>query len=308
MLRASFSNGFRAPAIQQRYFSATNYTGGRNFIGISYIIAFRNDSKEASAFGIPSLGAEKSLNASLGSTLRISRHINLTIDAYWIQVANRIIFTGNISRNAAVPRVGQILDSLNRPEVMGVRFYTNSISTHTKGFDIVLTGRWPVRKSMLEISLAANYNKTNIYKITDPAKNLPDDPAYMFTLINPEDRGRIEQSNPLAKIIIAAKYKTGKWEFSTSSIYNGKAAHIFFGPNRSRDQFFTPKTISYAQISFSPKTWVNISAGANNVFNIYPDKINHRDNTQGGLLIYDANFTQIGYNGGYYYMNMSFNF
>jgi len=116
---------------------------------------------------------------------------------------------------------------------MGVRFYTNSISTHTKGLDIVLTGRWPIRKSMLEISLAGNYNKTNIYKITDPAKNLPDDSVYIFTLINPEERGRIEQSNPLAKVIVAAKYKTGKWELGTRSIYNGKVVHIFFGDNRS---------------------------------------------------------------------------
>lgn len=308
MLRGSFSNGFRAPAIQQRYFSATNYTGGRNFDGITYVSTFRNDSKEANAFGISSLGSEKSLNASMGSTLKISRHINLTIDAYWIQVANRIILTGTIQRNAAVPRVGQILDSLNRREVLGVRFYTNSISTHTKGLDIVLTARWPIRKSVLEISLAGNYNKTNIYKITDPAKNLPDDPVYMFTLINPEERGRIEQSYPIAKAIAAAKYKTGKWEFNIRSIYNGKVAHIFFGANRSRDQFFTPKMISYFQISFSPKTWVNISAGANNVFDVYPDKLNHRDNTQGGLLIYDANSTQIGYNGGYYFLNMSFNF
>jgi iron complex outermembrane recepter protein len=308
LLRGSFSNGFRAPAIQQRYFSATNYSGGRNFIGISYIVTFRNDSKEARAFGVSSLGAEKSLNASLGSTIKISRYINLTFDAYWIQVANRIILTGNITKRQTVPRVGQILDSLGRPEVMGVRFYTNSISTRTNGFDIVLTGRWPVRKSMLEISLAGNYNKTNIYKITDPAKNLPDDPVYTFTLINPEERGRIEQSNPLAKIIGAAKYKTGKWEFIARSIYNGKMAHIFSGALRSRDQFFTPKTISYVQINFSPIKWINISAGANNVFNVYPDKLNHRENTQGGLLIYDANSTQIGYNGGYYFLNMSFNF
>jgi iron complex outermembrane receptor protein len=308
MLRSSFSNGFRAPAIQQRYFSATNYSGGRNFSGITYVGTFRNDSKEARAFGISSLGAEKSLNAGMGSTFKISRHINLTIDAYWIQVSNRVILTGTILRNAAVPRVGQILDSLNRQEVIGVRFYTNSISTHTKGLDIVLTGKWPIRKSILEISLAGNYNKTKIYKITDPAKNLPDDSVYMFTLINPEDRGRIEQSNPIAKVIAAVKYKTGKWEFIARSIYHGKVAHIYFGANRSRDQFFTPKMISYVQISFSPKTWVNISAGANNIFNVYPDKLNHPDNTQNGLLIYDASSTQIGYNGGYYFMNMSFNF
>lgn len=190
---------------------------------------------------------------------------------------------------------------------MGVRFFTNAISTRTKGLDLIVTGKWPIMKSFIEISLAANYNKTNIYKINNPAKNLPDDSVYIFTLINPEDRGRLEQSNPLSKVLVTAKYKTGKWEWGVQSIYNGKVAHIFSGPDRSRDQFFTPKIISFFHVGFSPKTYIHITAGANNVFNIYPDKINHRANSQGGLLIYIGNSTQIGFNGGYYFLNMSLN-
>lgn len=304
--RGSFSNGFRAPALQQRYFSATNYSGGRNVFGISVTGTYRNDSDVAEAFGISSLQAEKSFNAGTGITLKISERINLTLDAYWIQLSNQIFLTGSIQRNAAVPRVGAILDSLNRREVMAVRFYTNAISTRTKGIDLVLTGKWPIRKSMLEITVAGNYNKTTIYQVGHPAKNLPNDSVYLYTLVNPEDRGRIEQSNPREKLILAVNYKTGKWQFGVRSIYNGSVAHIFFGSNRSRDQFFSPRTISFFNVNYSPKKWVNIGLGANNVFNVYPDKINHRQNSQGGLLIYDGNYTQIGFNGGYYFLNMVF--
>ncbi|HET9433571.1 MAG TPA: hypothetical protein VFO37_07425, partial [Chitinophagaceae bacterium] len=92
------------------------------------------------------------------------------------------------------------------------------------------------------------------------------------------------------------------------SVYFGKAVHIFSGADRSRDEVFTPKTLASFNIGYSPKAWLTIKAGARNIFNTYPDKIKNRNNMQGGLVVYDFNGTQIGYNGGYYFLNMSFNF
>ena len=311
LLRGSLSNGFRAPAIQQRYFSAINQIGGRNNVGISVIGNYRNDSKEAAGFGISPLQAERSVNVSGGITSKILRHVNLTLDAYWIQISNRIILTGQIQRSVATPRVGKILDSLNHKDIDGVRFFTNAVSTRTKGVDLVVTGSWPIRKSIFEISLSANYNKTNIYHVIQPAKNLPDDSVYQFTIINPEERGRLEQAQPLDKIILIVNYKTGKWEFGVRSIHYGKATHIYMGNaviDRNRDEFFLPKILAGFIISYSPKTWITIKAGAVNIFNTYPNKVKNRANTQAGLAIYDFNSTQIGYNGGYYFVNMAFNF
>lgn len=305
LLRCSFSNGFRAPAIQQRYFNTTGQVTKNNQLFITG--TFRNDGEVAAAFGISPLQAEKSLNASWGITSRISRHINLTLDAYWIQISNRVIFTGLIQRNIATPRVGQILDSLNRNDITAVRFFTNAVSTNTKGIDLVLTGNWSIGKAVLETSLSANYNKTKIYGAVQSAKNLPDDSLYQYILINPEERGRIEQGQPFDKIILAVNYKTGKWEFAARSVHFGKAAHLFLGSDRGRDEFFSPKMLAGCNISYSPKTWMTIRIGARNMFNTYPDKVKNRANTQAGLVIYDFNGTQIGYNGGYYFLNMEFN-
>ena len=306
LLRGSFSTGFRAPAIQQRYYSALNQIGGRNNIGIPLIETYRNDSKEAAGFGIAPLQAEKSVNLSGGITSKLSSHINLTLDAYWIQISDRVILTGQIQRSAATPRVGQILDSLDHKDINGARFFTNAVSTHTKGIDLVVTGSWAIRKSMLEISLAGNYNQTNIYRAIQPAKNLPDDSVYQYTIINPEERGRLEVAQPKDKIILLVNYKTGKWEFATRAVHFGKAAHIYLGSIRTRDEFFLPKILFGFGIGYSPKTWMTIKAGARNVFNTYPDRIKHSANTQAGLANYDFNSTQIGYNGGYYFVNMSF--
>jgi iron complex outermembrane receptor protein len=100
-------------------------------------------------------------------------------------------------------------------------------------------------------------------------------------------------------------YKTGRWEFDVRSIYFGKAAHIFSGADRSRDEFFNPKFLTGFSIGYSVKPQLTVKAGARNIFDVYPDKVKNRLNTQAGLVVYDFNGTPIGYNGGYYFVNMN---
>lgn len=267
LLRGSTGNGFRAPAIQQRYFSSTTPAAGRTATGgpaITITETFRNDSWIAAAFGVMPLEAERSLNVSGGITSKISRRIHLTLDAYWVQISDRITLTGSISRNAS-PFVKNILDGLNKKDIGSVRFFSNAVSTRTKGMDLVVTGIWPIRKSVFELSFSGNYNETSIYKVSQPAKNLPGDSLHQFTLINPEERGRLEQAQPLYKIILAANYKTGKWELGYRSIYFGKAAHLFSGADRSRDEFFSPKVLASITIGYSLQSWFTIKAGARNI-------------------------------------------
>ena len=305
LLRSSISNGFRAPAIAQHYYNNISPSASRGVVSLSWL--FSNDSRAARIFGLSPLRAEKSLSISGGTTSSLSKHINITLDAYWIQISNRITLTGNISKESSLA-VKNILISLGKSDINNIRFFSNAISTRTKGIDLVVTGNWLIRKDVLEISLSGNYNKTTIYRVDRPAKNLPDDSLHQYTIINPEERGRLEQGQPLSKIVLVVSYKKGKWEFVGRSVYFGKVAHLFAGADRNRDEFFSPKTLAGCTIGYSPKSWLTIRAGARNIFNKYPDKIKNSANTQGGLVIYDFNGTQIGYNGGYYFVNLSFNF
>ena len=304
-IRGSASNGFRAPSLVQRYFS--NISPSANKGTITMTETFSNTSNTAEAFGISSLSAEKSISFSAGITSVISKHINITLDAYWIQIRDKVVLTGSVHRDSSFA-VKNILRKIGKTDIVAVRFFSNAVSIRTKGIDLVATGTWFIRKSVLEISLSGNYNKTTIYRINNPAKTLPGDSLHQYTLINPEERGRLELAQPSSKIVLVASYKTGKWEFAGRSVYFGKAVHIFSGADRSRDEVFTPKTLASFNIGYSPKAWLTIKAGARNIFNTYPDKIKNRNNMQGGLVVYDFNGTQIGYNGGYYFLNMSFNF
>lgn len=302
--RASVSNGFRAPSLQQRFYSLVTTVSRPT--GIFRTGTFRNDSEIAKAFGIGSLTAEKAINVSTGFASTVSKNITLTIDAYWIQIKNRVLYTGTIPGN--LPEVRRILDSFGFKDVQSVRFFSNAINTRTKGLDVVLNGRWFIKRSLLEASLAANFSRTIIFGTIQSAKNLPDNDQYRTLLVNREERCRIEDAYPRDKIILNITYTTGKWKLNTSHFRYGSVSQKNNNPVDNPDQTFSPKIVSSLSVGYKIKSEISLIAGAENIFNVYPDKLKYAANTQSGLLIYNPNFTVFGCNGGYYFINMSFNF
>ena len=302
--RGSVSNGFRAPSLQQRYYSliTTANTTGNVTVRSG---TFRNDSEIARAFGISSLGAEKALNFSSGFTSSISKNISLTIDAYWLQIKNRIIYSGNIS--GSLPEVRQILINNNFNDIQSVRFFSNAINTRTKGLDIVLTANWTVARNKLQTLLAANLNKTTLYGAVQYAKNLPDDEKYRNLLVNREERCRVEDAFPRDKLIFNISYLVGKWDLNVNFTRYGKISQKGNDPVNFPDEIFSPKVVSGVNVNYKLKTWISFTAGAENIFNVFPDKLKNFSNTATGLYIYNPNFAVFGCNGGYYFITMAIN-
>lgn len=306
LLRSSVSNGFRAPSLQQRFYSFTNNT----FINVNGIITpvtrgiFRNNSAEASAFGIPSLNAEKSINVSGGMTASFLNHFSMTADIYWIQIRNRIVLSGVFDTTNAEARA--ILRTL--PGIDQVQFFVNAINTRTLGLDVVLNGTWQTKKNSLLISLAANFNKTLLFGNIKTAARLQADSQNSNTLFSREERVRLEDGQPSDKIILTLNYKMGKFGFLLRNTRFGKTAIVFLANNTNRDEFFSPKILTDCSISYTPLPWFSITAGANNISNIYPDRIRNPLNTGEGMFIYGQEATPFGFNGGYFYVNLSFNF
>ena len=115
LIRGSVSNGFHAPALQQIYLTSTG-SASKNIGGINVPVStgiFRNNSDVARAFGVKQLTPEKAINISSGFTSTLSRHINVTVDAYWIEIKNRIVLSGIFDKGN--PYVDRILQ--NRPDI-----------------------------------------------------------------------------------------------------------------------------------------------------------------------------------------------
>ncbi len=107
-LRAAASTGFRAPSMQQLYFSniSTQFIGGVQI----ETGTFRNDSRVAQAIGIPKLKEEESTNYSFGAIFDISDRWNAAIDYYSINIDDRIVISNNLGFRS-VTCAGCCLDS-----------------------------------------------------------------------------------------------------------------------------------------------------------------------------------------------------
>ncbi len=304
-IRGSVNNGFRAPSLPQRYYTVLSRTqvNRRGVLANSISALFRNDSPQAEAFGIPNLTAERSLNVSGGITAALSNTIRMTVDAYWIQIKNRIVATGRFdTANNSVVR--EILRPF--PDVTSAQFFVNAINTKTKGVDVVLNGNWKINKATLLATLAGNFTQTRLFGDIKAAGKLPADSLNTNILFNREERARLELGQPDSKIVFSLNYKTNKFGVLVRNTRFGETGTRFINPAFNPDENFSSKILTDLSLSYTPKSWLTFTAGANNILDVYPDRIQDRRNTQEGVNIYSLEATPFGFYGGYYFVGMSF--
>ncbi len=305
--RASVSNGFRAPSLHQSLFSniSTLFVSNGTAIIPQQTLTARNGSPLANAFGIPELGAEKSMQYAVGVTSKPfkDKAITVTIDAYQIDIKDRVVLTGNFQRSSS-PVVASLLAGF--PEVGLARFFTNAVKTSTKGLDIVINNREKVGKGILDFTGAFNYNKTEVTDVQTSAVLAAGGAALANgTLFDRAEKGRFEWSQPRTKTTVGLTYRIDKWTIMTRGTRFGTVKTL--DPvNALLDEVFTPKTTVDASLSYRPVYWMNITMGANNIGDVYPDRLRNIGNTSDGRFPYSRAATQFGFNGGYYYTNLAF--
>jgi iron complex outermembrane receptor protein len=304
-VRSTVSNGFRAPSMHQRYFSAistvfVNTTGGLVPLQQG---TFRNGSPVANAFGIPSLEAETSMSYSVGVTSKPAKNVTITVDAYQIDIKDRIVLTGSFVKSN--PLVNTILSGY--PDINSAIFFTNAIDTRTRGLDIVMNSTHKLGKGNLDITFAGNLNKTEVVGNIKSSPVLAADPTLANgVLFNMEERGRIERGQPRDKFTLNFNYKINNWNLMLRNTRFGRVATIFNGTDRTRDEFYSPKVVTDASIAYKPIHWMTVTLGANNITDVYPDPQRNPANNGEGRFVYSRGATQFGFNGGYYYTNLGF--
>lgn len=301
-LRGSVSNGFRAPSMHQRYFSAVStvfVSNGTTVVPVQNG-TFRNNSDLAKSFGIPSLKAETSMNYSLGATSKLPHGWNLTVDGYMVDIKDRIVYTGTFSKSS--PVVAQLL--ANYPDVNSAAFFTNAIDTRTKGIDAVIskTGRWGTGN--LTLTLAANFNKSEVTKNHGVSAVLATDPTLSNGVLFARDqRGRVEWAQPRSKIALSAAYQVGRFALNARATRFGEV-RTFDPVNPGLDEQFDPKVVIDASLGYKISNFATFTIGANNIGDVYPDRLKQYGNTSFGRFLYSRAATQFGFNGGYYYASI----
>jgi iron complex outermembrane receptor protein len=320
-IRGAISNGFRAPSIHQYYFNNTStqfqQVGGT--LTASNTLTVRNNDPIAKALGIPELKEETSVNYSLGITSKPARNVSLTIDAYRIDIKDRILYAGPFRRTAG-SIVDQVLDANNIPnDVQIVQAFANFIDTKTQGIDMILSVSPQIGKGSLDLTLAANVNETKIKEVkgTNTIPAVPDAAGNYFYFDRAE-QSRVELANPKNKVSISANYAFKKFGAMARATRFGEVSTWNLNPQL--DETYEAKVVTDASVSYSILPQVRVTIGANNLFDVYPDKLKwfregngdksniYYANTSEGRFVYSRNATQFGMNGGYYYISLSASF
>ncbi|MTW10971.1 TonB-dependent receptor plug domain-containing protein [Pseudoduganella eburnea] len=258
-VRATLSTGFRAPSVQQKFYSSVS-TNLNQAGQLTETLTAREGSAVTTALGIKPLKEETSRSGSIGLVLRPAKNMSLTADLYEIKIKDRIVFSSEISPEAGGGPIANVLNPLG---VGQAQFFTNAVDTKTRGLDIVADHTTKFDASTLVLSAQLGFNKTEVTNRHSPSSLLTGD-----QLFNQAQVTLIEHGQPRKHHVVAADYTYGAWNGNVRANYYGSVQGEGFSPLQTWDaKWIVDTSLRYG---FSKKT--SVSFGVNNLFDTYPSE------------------------------------
>jgi iron complex outermembrane receptor protein len=309
-IRGTISTGFRAPTIQEEFYSATNTSP------TTATVQLPPNSAAAALLGVKPLQPEGSTNYSAGFVAHPLDGLSVTLDAYSISLRNRIVGTGTLYGSggainspivtAAIIAHGNVLD----PTVTqtGVSIFLNGISTLTRGVDVSANYVTDLGDlGSIDWTLAGNYTDTSISKI------IPTPPVFAagVSLFSQTATTLLTHANPKEKIGLGALWSLGNWSVNARETLYGPSS-VDYSPNGGI--YYTNRVSTSAitdlEVSYHYADAWTISFGANNLFDKRPENVLPLTNTQltngGNIVGAPLSISPFGSNGGFYYTRLSF--
>lgn len=292
-LRSSFSTGFRAPSLQQSYFTSTS-----SVIQSGAVVetgTYPATSAVAKALGGKQLQAETSKNYSVGAVFRLD-DFNLTVDAYRIDIDDQIVLSELINRSFST-QVAALLDPLG---VQAVRFFLNGAATRTRGIDAVAHYNLPTDLyGKFDFTLAGNYNDVAVTKVPTSSSVLnPVPPLFARTRIQ-----TIQNGTPEYKVTAAADWSLDNIGATLRATYYGDVLQP--GSTAASDYWTGNKIIVDLETRYQFTSKVGIAVGANNLLDTYPTAVPASLNSNGVLGF--PYYSPFGFNGRYLYARVNVN-
>ena len=276
-LRGSLQNGFRAPSPQQQFFTATS----TNFInGVPFdITTFPVADPVAQALGARPLEAEESINASLGAVFSFGE-MSLTIDAYRIDIDNRIVLSENLTQAS----VRNFLTAQGFVGIGGGRFFINGVDTETQGVDIVFTAPFETEAAgQFDLTLSANFNSTDVTRTPTTAP---------IASIDPD------------KYIASLDWSLDRFGATLRATRYGEV--LTPGTTPANDFILSPTVLVDLEGRVSLWDGLELAVGAENLTDKYPDPFPASLNGTGNTPF--SNYSPFGRSGRFLYARVNYSF
>ncbi|WP_144158021.1 TonB-dependent receptor plug domain-containing protein [Paraburkholderia sp. BCC1885] len=303
-VRGSVSTGFRAPSLAEEYYSNVNESPA----SVTGLLAA--NSAAARLIGAQPLKPEESTNYNLGLVLTPTKDLHVTIDAYQIDIRNRIVEGGTASGAAAIAAMeaaGLSVPGSIPASAVSASYFTNGASTRTRGID--LSGTYHTgfgAYGQVDWDLGVNLNTTSVTRVATGANGQPE--------LNSQQIGWLSTATPKNKIIIGGTWHLDKWGVSLHETRFGATSSeetYIVGPNAfSTTQFIhfenAARYVTDLEVRYGVTKRFQIAVGANNLFDVYPSKLPYAAQLEGAQ--YDSFASTIGEDGGFYYLRARYTF
>lgn len=307
-IRGAFSTGFHAPTVGQA--NITNVTT-QNVSGklvdqgtlplSSAAGQLAADFIESQGNGRPVLGPEDAQNITLGFAFD-TKESSWAVDFYNIDVENRIALGANVKFLDALNFAGggtkytsvsealtglNALGAIDRHNFIGLedlsvfRFFSNSFDTNTQGVDIVGRFGFDLGSGYSNLTLAANYNKTEVTNV-GTLNPINADRVRALEDLLPNIKGSLTWSHTQGRIhsLLRANYY-GEWDDTDNGV-DGIRAEVLVD----------------IEAAYQFANNVEIIGGITNVFDAFPEKNPHAGDS--GQLYAEA--SPFGFNGRQWYV------
>ena len=313
-IRAAYSTGFHAPTAGQA--NITNVTT-QNVDGVlidqgtlplsSAAGQLAADFIEATEGGRPTLGPEEATNLAFGVAFDIGM-TSWTIDFYEIDVDDRVALGANVDFLDALNFAGggtdyqTVSEALTELDAAGIidrqdfiglddlsefRFFSNSFDTTTTGIDIVGRFGFALGNGDSDITIALNYNDTEVDNV-GTVNPIDEDRVAALENLLPNYKGVVTWNHVMGNLrtLLRANYY-GEWD-DTGNGVPGMSAEVLID----------------AEVAYMFRDNIEFIAGVDNLFDTYPD-----DNPFAGDIgqIY-SEASPFGFNGMSWYLRARLTF
>jgi len=303
-IRAAVNTGFRAPSLHQLNFNSTS-TIFNNLGQPVEVGTFSNDSKAAKLLGIPQLKEETSQSVSVGFTAKLpDANISLTVDGYFVAIDDRVVYTGQFSAPSG-PQGDELRLLLSQANASAASFFANAIDTESMGLDIVVTHRANVSDNMvLKSDLSGTFSRTK--KVGDiKASEVLEDAGLVGTYFPEDSRVYLEEAVPRTKVNLSNTLSTDKFNIFLRNVYFGEVTEAT--TTVANQQVFGTKLVTDLSFGYNMSESLTVTVGANNLFDIYPDRADPAfNNRSDGRFDWSRRAQQFGIGGRFLFARLSF--
>jgi iron complex outermembrane receptor protein len=308
-LRGAVSTGFRAPALQQQFFTATAI----NFLiinGVSTPVEISTlppTDPISASLGARPLEPEESVNYSLGFVIDRGP-FELTVDAYRIEIENRIVLSENLLGDPNGNATARAIYTLLNPPgstvpIGGARFFINGVDSETHGIDVVARYRLDYSdRGRFDFTLAANYNTTEVTRVPAIPSGVPiPNPPSLFNRINVLT---LEEGTPREKYVFSTDWSLDPYGATLKLHSYADVLHPFSNTDPTFDVHTGDKVLVDLEGRFNFTPDLQLALGANNLLDVYPDPTAARINSNGALAF--SNYSPFGFNGRFLYARLTY--